>query len=98
MYTQVFIAHRQLTTCFIFPKLQQHWKDESNTLVICVSSNSVLWVWTMKAEVLQLVSNPHLNAALITEISPTHIDHEGVLTPLPALSVYWSLQSTSPVF
>lgn len=80
MYTHYFfIAHRQLTMCFVFTKLQQHSKDENNTPVNCVHSSSKLGVLATKMEldiyVLQLVSNPHLNARLITEIFLFHIDH-----------------------
>jgi len=45
-----FIAHRQLTTCFVFTKFQQHSKDENNTLVNCLHSSSELRVLAMKME------------------------------------------------
>lgn len=51
MYTHyLFIAHRQLTMCFIFAKLQQHLEDENNTPVNCTHSSSKLGVLAMKME------------------------------------------------
>lgn len=63
----------------VFTKLQQHSKDKNNTLVNCVHSSFKLGVLAMRMEldiqVLQPVSNPSLNAGLITEIFLFHIDH-----------------------
>lgn len=51
MYTHyLFIAHRQLTMCFAFTKLQQHLKGENNTLVNCVHSSSKRGVLAMRVE------------------------------------------------
>lgn len=51
MYTHyLFIAHRQLTMCFAFTKLQQHLKGENNTLVNCVHSSSKRGILAMRVE------------------------------------------------
>lgn len=51
MYTHyLFIAHRQLTMCLVFTKLQRHLKGENNTPVNFVHSSSKRGVLAMRME------------------------------------------------
>lgn len=51
MYTHyLFIAHRQLTMCFVFTELQQHLKGENNTPVNSMHSSSKREVLAMRTE------------------------------------------------